>query len=192
MRSDDLSLIGKKIKEIRKKKKLNLFEVGSKSDITAGLLSKIENFRALPSLPVLHRIAIALDVQLSELVSMVHVGPETVKYRLIKKNERDLESRDDSPELIYEGVLSSDVTNMHQKTTVVTVPSKTYRKPTSTDAIEQVFVVSGAVTYVIGDDVVDLNEGDTLEFDGNIPHSVENKSEDQTILFKIYLFKLQI
>ena len=43
IKEDILSNIGKKIKEERKSKNLNLQEVASRSNITAGLLSKIEN-----------------------------------------------------------------------------------------------------------------------------------------------------
>jgi len=189
MKSDSLSLIGKKINEIRKKSKLNLTEVASKADITAGLLSKIENFRAVPSLPVLHRIAVALEVPLSELVSLVAAGNAS-NYLIVRRSEREIESRDDSQELIYESILSQDVNNMHMRTTIVTVPPKVYRKPISTEALEQVFVISGKVIYEIGDDTIELFEGDSMFFDGNIPHSVENKGDKKVILFKIYLFKM--
>ena len=50
IRDDRLSRIGKKIKEIRKNRQMSLQEVASKSSVTAGLLSKIENFRTIPSL----------------------------------------------------------------------------------------------------------------------------------------------
>jgi transcriptional regulator with XRE-family HTH domain len=84
MRSAELGKVGQKIREIRKRRKMNLQEVAQKSSITAGLLSRIENFKTLPSLPVLYKISTALEVPLAELVQSV--GPiENENYFLSKR-----------------------------------------------------------------------------------------------------------
>lgn len=189
MKRDSLSQIGKKINEIRKKKKISLKEVGEKADVTAGLLSKIENFRAVPSLPVLQRIATALDVTMADLVVGV-TSYDAKSYLIVRKADREREFREDSKELIYESLLSQDIHNLHMRTTVVTVNPKVYRKPISTEAMEQVFVVSGKVIYKLDDEKIELREGDSMYFDGNIPHSIENKESVPAILFKIYLLNL--
>lgn len=188
MKDDNLSLIGKKINEIRKKNKWNLKEIAAKADITAGLLSKIENFRAIPSLPVLHRIAMALDVPMSDLVNVLQNAASP--YILVRKNERERENREDSKELIYESLINQNLSNYHLRTTIVTVPANTYRKPISTEALEQVFVITGTVTYGLDDQLITLEEGDALYFDGSIPHSVKNDTQNNVTLFKIYLMHI--
>ncbi len=188
MKDDNLSLIGKKINEVRKKNKWKLKEIATKAEITAGLLSKIENYRAIPSLPVLNRIAIALEVPMSELVDVLK--DNNSQFILVRKDEREREYRDDSKELIYESLISQNLSNYHFRTMIVTVPPNTYRKPISTEALEQVYVVSGNITYGLDDKEIALNEGDTLFFDGSIPHSVKNDSDHKVILFKIYLMHI--
>ncbi len=92
MKTDVLSAVGKKLKEIRKQKSLNLTEVATKSGITAGLLSRIENFRTIPSLPVLYKISVALNEPLHEIVKPVSDDADEL-YNLVLKGEGELESR---------------------------------------------------------------------------------------------------
>ncbi len=90
MKDDILSNIGKKIKEVRKGKGQNLQELAAQSNITAGLLSKIENFRAVPSLPVLLNISKALDVNMADLVEKV-VNNKEASFLLVRKDEGIIE-----------------------------------------------------------------------------------------------------
>ena len=94
IKDDILSNIGKKIREERKNKGLNLQQVASQSNITAGLLSKIENFRAVPSLPVLLNISKTLEVNMADLVEEV-VNNKEVFFLHIKKDEGKIEERED-------------------------------------------------------------------------------------------------
>ena len=64
---EQLVTLGCKIRELRKKRRMTLQELAERTGLTAGLLSKIENFRTIPSLPVLAEIARALETGLSEL-----------------------------------------------------------------------------------------------------------------------------
>lgn len=62
-------MIGKKIKEFRKKNNLTMRELAEKSSISASYISDLENMRnKKPSLDVLSKIADALDISVSELI----------------------------------------------------------------------------------------------------------------------------
>ncbi len=58
--------IGKKIKETRISNGNVIREIAKKANVSKGLVSKIENGRTVPSLPVLISIINALDVNLSD------------------------------------------------------------------------------------------------------------------------------
>ena len=62
---EQLTALGCRIRDLRKQRNMTLQELGEKTHLTAGLLSKIENFRTVPSLPVLAEIARALGIALS-------------------------------------------------------------------------------------------------------------------------------
>ncbi len=185
MKSDILSVIGKKLREIRKEKGLSLVDVAKKSGVTAGLLSKIENYRTLPSLPVLYKIALALKVSLAEIVKPVDDDPEPL-YTLIKKGEGEKEVRYDSKGLIYESLISKVIHNTPVKVNLVSVKPGIFRKPIANDSYELINLVEGEIIYGIKDEQIHLNKGDTLYFDGQIPHSLKNPGKQTAVLFKTY------
>ena len=189
IKDDILSHIGKKIKEERKNKGLNLQEVATLSNITAGLLSKIENFRVVPSLPVLLNISKALDVNMASLVENV-VSNKQVSFLLVKKDERIKEERDDSEGLVYETLIHQEISNVSFRANIVKVKEHSYREPIATEAMELIYVINGSVTYGFDDQEVALEEGDTFYFDGNFPHYVKNEKDIQAVLFKVYMFEI--
>ncbi len=187
MKETILNTIGKRIKEVRKKQKLNLQEVADRSNITAGLLSKIENFRTVPSLPVLLNVSRTLNVSMADLVENVVSNKET-NYLLVRKADRRIEERDDSQGLTYEGLIQQSISGIEMRTNLVTVNPNCFRSPLSTEAMELIYVIRGSVTYGFASWEVELKEGDTLFFDGRSAHSVSNYDNEKAVLFKVYLF----
>ena len=190
MRSIELGKVGKKIREIRKGRGMNLQEVATKSDITAGLLSRIENFRTLPSLPVLHKISIALAVPLSDLVEEVG-HPGDAKYTLIKAGAGEQEVREDSVGLTYENILNTSFQSSTLQVAIVRIEKGIYRPPVANDSMELVYVVNGSIEYGLDEDTIIIETGDTFYFDGSIPHSVKNVGDETGILLKVYLLRLK-
>lgn len=188
MRNVELGKVGRKIRQLRKERGMNLQEVADKSDITAGLLSRIENFRTLPSLPVLHNISMALNVPLAELVDLVGNNGES-NYILVRKGQGEKEEREDSQGLLYENILSTGVAETNLQVSIISIPAGTYRKPLANDSMELIHVVQGSVEYGLGDNILELHQGDTLFFDGSIPHSLNNTTAETAILFKVYLLR---
>ncbi len=65
---DDILInIGRQLKLARQKRDLTLQQVAKRTGVSAGLISKIENLRTTPSLPVLLKIMQTLNIDLSEL-----------------------------------------------------------------------------------------------------------------------------
>lgn len=61
--------VGGRLKHARLVKGLTLKQVATTADCSESLLSKIENGRTFPSLPMLHRIAAALDTNVAALLA---------------------------------------------------------------------------------------------------------------------------
>lgn len=190
MKDDSLSRIGFRIKQERKKRKISLQSLAAKSNLSAGLISKIENFRTVPSLTTLLNIANALELKLADLVNEV-AEDKSLPFTLIKKNTGEIEEREDSKGLIYESLISKDISNINFRANIVSIKSNVERPPLSTDGMELIYLLQGSVTYGIGKDKVKLSAGDTLYFDGSIPHSVKNNGDQEALLFKIYLMQIQ-
>ena len=188
MKPDKLSLIGMRILQLRKEKGLSLRELARRSNLSAGLLSKIENYRTIPSLPVLLTIADALEVDVAVLVKNMN-GSHPLPYLLVRAGTGEIEPRNDSKGLIYTYLLSQNLTNFNLRVNEVTINAHTHRKPVSTDALELIHVLDGHVTYGLKGANVTLQQGDTLYFDGIVPHSVTNESDLPARLFKVYLIR---
>ena len=183
---DILVNLGKQLKKVRLSKNLSLKQVAEMSDVSTGLISKIENFRTTPSLPVLLKIMQSLEIDLSEL--NLHAN-KTEKYILIRKGEGHVEPRDDSKGLEYTFLFSSNVSNSNLRTYIIKVNSGVYREPIATDAIELLYVIDGKLDYIIKDEVLNLEAGDLLFFDGADPHALKNESSESATLLKMYMIK---
>lgn len=193
MKSDTLGVVGKKLRQIRKEKNCNLKEIAEKSGITAGLLSKIENYRTIPSLPVLHNISLALKVPLSEILKPLDKTTSNFPFVLVRKGHGEKETHSDSEGLLYENLIFRAVETHNIKVSLVNVAPDTQRTPLSNSSMEIVFVVSGSVLYTLAEETIRLHEGDTLFFDGMTPHTLENTSETQVAtLFNTYLMYADI
>ena len=186
MKDISLSSIGKRIKEIRTENGLSLTQVADKSGVTAGLLSRIENFRTIPSLPVLLQIAKALQVTMSELVFSVTTSEE-VPFLVIRKNDWAVEQREDSEGMVYNSILSEMFKGSFVKVNMVIIEPKIHRPAIANDALEIIHVIEGQVKYGFPQADITLSKGDTLYFDGRHPHSVENLSDENSELFVVYL-----
>ncbi|AYO18586.1 XRE family transcriptional regulator (plasmid) [Vibrio owensii] len=64
-------VVGKKIKEARKKKKLTIEDLASKSGLSVAHLSRLENGRKSPTITTLEKIALALDVPIVYFFSVL-------------------------------------------------------------------------------------------------------------------------
>ena len=187
MKHDKLSLIGLRILELRKAKKMSLRELAKRSHLSAGLLSKIENFRTVPSLSVLIAIATSLEVDVAVLVK--NINSASAPYLLVRADAGRSEIREDSKGLLYKYLLSQDLLNYTLRVNEVHISPQTYRKPLSTNALELVHVLEGTVQYGFKNEEVSLQTGDTLYFDGLGAHSVRNATDQPARLLKVYLLR---
>ena len=188
MKHDKLSLIGLRILEMRKAKKMSLRELARRSNLSAGLLSKIENFRTVPSLSVLVEIANSLEVDVAVLVRNIN-GDPAAPYLLVRAGAGRPEPRDDSKGLLYTYLLSQELGAYSLRVNEVTISPATYRKPLATNALELVHVLEGTVQYGFREGEVALGPGDTLYFDGMLAHSVRNDAAQPARLLKVYLLR---
>lgn len=74
---------------------------------------------------------------------------------------------------------------------LLTISRNSQREPVTTDGIEYLYVISGSLIYELGDKVFDLEEGDSLLFNGNIPHLPKNHNSTDAQLLVIYFIEIR-
>ena len=188
--STDHSLfkIGQNVRQARKKRNMTLDDIARRSNLSKGLLSKIENFRTLPSLPVLAAIARSLNISMENIVK--NVGAETsASPQLVKSNGRVPVKREKSKGFKYATLLARSLGSIGFESFVLTLQPGAKRKPVSTDGDEFIFMLRGEIQFVVGKETFHLSAGDVFYFDGHVPHVPLNPSTSSAELLVIYLLK---
>jgi transcriptional regulator with XRE-family HTH domain len=182
----NLILVGVRAREARRNMGETLDGLAARTGLSKGLLSKIENFRTIPSLPVLARIAAALGVDMGELVK--GIGADSSKqYILVKAGERERVERDNAPGFIYEALTVKPSGDAVVQTFVLTVTPGAKRDMVCTDGDEFIFILDGELDFKIGAETIKMSRGDSLYFDGRLPHVPVNNTQNNASLLAVYI-----
>lgn len=180
-----VSRIAQKIRMIRLEKSLTIQELARRSHVSKGLLSKIENSRTIPSLPVFITILQSLDISLKEFFrEMVLINGKN--YLLIKKEQHLPMEREGRSGFNYRYILSQNMTNGTMEAVLLTVEPGAKGNPTTSDGYEFKYILNGNCDYQINNEVINLEEGDSLYFDASIPHLPINQSRKKVDMLVIY------
>jgi len=162
-----IAQLGKSIRARRHAVKKTLVQIAAETGLTAGFISQVERDQTTPSITSLIVIAKALGVAIGDLIKQPQqVQPDS--YR----NQRQAYSVA-SGQVRYER-LSTVFPGSKMNSVKYTMPSGYKSEMVSHEGEEMVFVLSGKVEYTIGARQYVLGVGDSIHFDGNIPHSVES------------------
>ena len=101
--------IGKRIKEIRKNNKKTISEVATKANVSNGLISRIENGRTIPSLPVLLNIIVALDTEITTFFNGMP-KPFTNSYIVSRSTDyKVIDKEDHAQGFVYKHIFSKQL-----------------------------------------------------------------------------------
>lgn len=182
----NLIKVGLRVKEIRKKRNFSLQDVADRSGLSKSLISKVENFRTIPSLVVLSRIAEVLKVTVAEIVKDMEKANE-LSYVVTRKNERKVLQRESAEGFIYELLITENTNNSIFESFVLTLKKGARRKPVSTDGYEFLFILEGEIEFHYGRERIILRKGDSIFFDGRANHVPENIGKNEAKFLVVYL-----
>lgn len=180
--------IGQKIRTLRKEKELYASEIARRANVSNGLISRIENGRTIPSLPVLFSIIEALEVEPAQFFESI--GKETsFKYLVIPaKNHEVIEKEDDATGFKYELIYSKQLKSIGFEIVLLTLEPNCQRETVETDAFEFKYMLSGSCEYLIDGETVPLKEGEALFFNGRLPHVPRNPTSKPATMLVFYSF----
>ena len=185
---DYLIGIGKRIKEIRKEGNSTISEIAQKAGVTSGLISRIENGRTIPSLPVLLKIINSLAVEVTDFFNgMPQVNG--ANFIISRKEENSIiEKEDEAQGFEYTYIFGKQLSSLGFETVLLEVKPNSKREKVCTDAFEFKYILTGECWYIIDNEEVLLKEGDSIFFDGRIPHVPVNKGLVSSKMLVIYFF----
>jgi len=185
---NSLFKIGLNIRQARRKRELTLSDLAQHTGLSKGLLSKIENFRTLPSLPVLAAIARSLNLKLENLVEGIGVAAKTAG-QFVGVADRLPFKREKARGFHYAALIAQTLGNIGFESVVLTLKPGAKREPVSTDGHEFIFMLKGEVMFRVGSEAIKLSKGDAYYFDGRLPHTPQNLTNSSAELLAIYLLK---
>ncbi|WP_316809177.1 XRE family transcriptional regulator [Pedobacter agri] len=189
MKEDTLVQISNKIKEKRREQNVTVQELADKAGVSKGLISQIENSRTIPSLIVLIDIIKALGIDLNAFFKDFSSFDE--KPIVIIKRASDYESfeKEDADGFLYKRIFSQSVNKGTVDMVLLELEPNAKRPMVETDAFEYKYIIAGSVAYNIGNRMYELHAGDSLLFDGRIPHTPTNSGKTKTTMLVIYFFE---
>jgi transcriptional regulator with XRE-family HTH domain len=165
--------LGSTIRELRLNHGLTIADVAKLAGISRGMLSKIENAQTATSLETISRLANALGVSLATLFRNCDVregsaqlikngeGMEVVRRGTKRGHTYHLLAYDHGPKKKFEPFL---ITIDHESEVF-----PVFEHP----GTEFIYVLEGKIEYRHGKNTYVLSPGDSLTFEGDIPHGPE-------------------
>jgi transcriptional regulator with XRE-family HTH domain len=160
--------IARRVRQFRSARNMTLQEVSDLTGLSKGLLSKIENCVVSPPIATLDKLAEALGVVIGEFFESDDLDPGTTffpnnKRKIVHGRRSQLNYE---YELLVPGRKRRDMQPM-----IVTADGKNCKFALQEHPGEQfVFMLEGAMEYVVGDKTYTVSPEDCLYFDARVPH----------------------
>jgi transcriptional regulator with XRE-family HTH domain len=189
MNEELILLLGDKIKTKRTQKNITLEQLAGKAGVSKGLISQIENNRTVPSLPVLFNIIHSLDEDLKTFFEDMHDSINKGSVLIIRKGQEKLFEKEPVKGFSYKRILTRSIATQAADVVLLELKKNAVRKQMiTTDAFECKYVLKGKVEYQVEKEVFELEEGDTLFFDGRARHRLRNIGNSEALILIFYLF----
>jgi transcriptional regulator with XRE-family HTH domain len=182
-------VIANHVRSRRREIGLNVGQLAERSGISKGMLSKIENAQTSPSLSTIERLAAALDM------------PVTSLFRgLAEERDAVFVKAGGGPEIVRQGTraghryqLLGSMRGPYKRVEplLVTLTERSEVFPLfQHPGIEVLYMLQGTMEYSYGTQRYLMEPGDTLQFEGDIPHGPTGLAELPIRFLSITVFSL--
>jgi transcriptional regulator with XRE-family HTH domain len=168
---------GARIRRLREAMELSLRDLAERSGVSAPMLSQVERGETSPTLAVAERIAGGLELTLSQLLRL----DETDGVSVVRVDDR---RRGGGPRHRYE-VLTPPLPGLRAEVSLHSLaPGASTGEPGDPPmhepgSRETAIVLSGRLRLACAGVTHDLEPGDAVTFDADLPHHFENPGEEE-------------
>jgi len=174
--TDALVPVGEKIKKARMDKNISLDLVANETGFSTDYLKKVESGESMPPVGTILQIARALDIDSALLLKEQE---SNLKDRIKASTKR-------TDNYAY-ATLTPGTEKKHLKAFHVTIDPMQDHSGVGYqhEGEEFVYILSGKVEVLVGDNVNVMDEGDSLHFNSGIRHNLKNLSEKKALLLVV-------
>jgi transcriptional regulator with XRE-family HTH domain len=172
--------VGERVRMIRESRNLTRDELAGLSRLSRELIISIEESRDLPFLAPLVRIARTLGVRLSTFLEDTNQAGPAISRNNIKKP--GIKHSGDKTELFDLNFhpLASGKAGRHMEPHIIDIKPSAEKKfsVSSHQGEEFIYVLTGAIEVIYGDEKYQLQEGDSIYYESIIEHHVHTATTD--------------
>jgi transcriptional regulator with XRE-family HTH domain len=152
-----LGSVGPRLRAIRDKRGVTLIQVADETGISKSTLSRLETGQRRPTLELLLQLARTYRVPLDELVGAPEVGDPRTRLKARSVHGRTVVPLSSQPDGI-------------QAWKIILPASPAAPELRAHDGREWLYVLTGRMRLIIGDQDLSLGVGEVAEFDTTTPH----------------------
>ena len=165
--------IGREIHAFRKQQNITVAELAAETNLSIGMLSKIENGNTSPSLSTLQTISHALSVPLTAFFRQYEEQRMAVHTKAGEGVQIEREGTRAGHQYNLLGHIGGNSSSVIVEPYLITLDNESDTfKTFQHSGIETIFMLEGEVNYLHGNQIYCLKPGDTLFFDADAPHAV--------------------
>ena len=168
-----LEHVGVRLKRVRMHRRKTLTGVAEATGISKSTLSRLENGQRRPTLELLLALSQAYRVPLDDLVGAPEVGDPRVRLKPGRVKGRTVIPLTRRPDGM-------------QAWKIVIPTSKVTPEPRAHDGYEWIYVLSGRMRLVLGDQDWVLGAGEVAEFDTQVPHWFGSTGHEPAEILSIF------
>jgi transcriptional regulator with XRE-family HTH domain len=188
MASTDISsviAVGDRVKALREAMGLSLRDLAERSGVSAPMLSQVERGETSPTLQVAARIATGLELRLSQLLRLDEDGAVTI-VRAKERRQGPARVKGHRYEVLTPP-LPGQRAELSRHTLAAGAATGGPGDPPMHEpgARETALVEAGRVVLRCDGDAHELETGDTVTFDADLPHHFENPGPGEATLLAI-------
>jgi transcriptional regulator with XRE-family HTH domain len=168
-----LDQVGPRLRRVREQRGVTLTDLAEATGISKSTLSRLENGQRRPSLELLLPLAQAHRVPLDDLVGAPEVGDPRIRLRPQKVHGRTVIPLTRQPGAV-------------QAWKIVIPQSQTTPRPRVHDGYEWLYVLTGRMRLLLGDQDLVLDPGEVAEFETTVPHWFGSTGEGSAEVLSIF------
>jgi transcriptional regulator with XRE-family HTH domain len=165
--------IGPRLRRLRTQRGVTLTSLASTTGISKSTLSRLETGQRRPTLELLLELSRAYRVPLDDLVGAPEVGDPRVRLKPGRVKGRTVIPLTRQPDGM-------------QAWKIVIPTSKVNPEPRAHDGYEWIYVLSGRMRLLLGDQDWTLGPGEVAEFDTKVPHWFGSTGDEPAEILSIF------
>jgi transcriptional regulator with XRE-family HTH domain len=171
--AEALERVAPRLREVRERRGLTIIEVANKTGISKSTLSRLETGQRRPTLELLLPLAGVYRVALDELVGAPDFGDPRVRLKPRQVNGRTVLPLTRNP-------------NGVQAWKIIIPASQSTPRIRAHEGSEWLYVLTGRMRLILGDDDSVLGVGDVAEFDTSVPHWFGSTGDEPAEVLSVF------